>query len=123
MSVGSETTPRTASIGRSLILLGGLGGTASLFLPWINFGERRLMPVRYLFTDAPTLVPFPALFLGPGPMVILIASLITMVIGILLVIRSQRRHSRALAKVAIAMGLVVALISAYYAVGLAVPPH
>ncbi|MDQ3767768.1 MAG: hypothetical protein M3346_10535 [Actinomycetota bacterium] len=81
------------------------------------------MPVRYPFTDAPTLVPFPALFLGPGPKVILIASLIVTIIGILLIIRPQRHRSRTMIKWAIALGFVSALISAYYAISLAVLPH
>lgn len=81
------------------------------------------MPVQYPFADSPALVADQFLLLGAGPMFILIASLITIVIGILLVIRPQRHRSRTMIKWAIALGFVSALISAYYAISLAVPPH
>ncbi len=123
MSADSATKLRTFSIGRNLILLSGLCEVGSLFLPWVNFGGQRAMPVQYPFANSPVLVPFPALFLGQGPAVILVSSLIATLIGILLILRPQWHRSRGMAKLAIVLSLVVALISAYYAVSLAIPPH
>lgn len=109
-------------MGRGLVLFGGLCGVAGPFLPWIDVEGRQIGGLDTLAISGGVVESLSPL-LGPGPLLILLISLMNIVLGITILKGLQPRALRRMARIAVALGVVVVAIVAYYAISLSIPPH
>ncbi len=105
-------------VAKGLVVIGGLCSACSVFLPWMASEGNR---VNGLDRD-PLSTAFDFV-LGPGPAVVLVCGLITLAFGAAMFARSEPGPVRTLGSLATGASLVVAIVSAYYAIGLAIAPY
>lgn len=105
-------------VAKGLVVIGGLCSACSVFLPWMASEGNR---VNGLDRD-PLSTAFDFV-LGPGPVVVLVCGLITLAFGAAMFARSEPGPVRTLGSFATGASLVVAIVSAYYAIGLAIAPY